>query len=36
MVSAFDALNKEGTSDEHVKTDKYKEFLGEMKKWFIA
>lgn len=34
MVSAFDELNKEGMSSEHVRTDKRKEFLGDMKNWF--
>lgn len=36
MVSAFDELNKEGMSSEHVRTDKGKEFLGDMKNWFKA
>lgn len=34
MVSAFDELNKEGMSSEHVRTDKGKEFLVDMKNWF--
>lgn len=36
MVSAFDELNKEVMSSEHVRTDKGKEFLGDMKNWFKA